>query len=345
MGWAASSTGRSACTSLRRLGRPAHDGRGRRPAATGRLDRGGGRLPDRDARCPRAGRCMGAATRSGRRGRGDGGDAARRTDRTGHVPEPCAHVAPPNARSGRGAGRPRCRGGARRLCLARHGRRRAAGTHLPVGRPGERVCQPGVRASLAAVEPTPAGSVAAETAVASAAPSAAPIAPPTPAPTAKPKPTTRPATRADADAHPDPEAHPETDAQADPETHAQADADTTVGRPDLGLATCGDPGVTIQFTADAMPGATYDWDFDDGGGNGRVVSHQFSPPGTYHVDPHRHPIWRHARRCGGDQCSRASRFRRLSTLTLVGGVRGRDVARRPSSPPIRSRSTTRSRSR
>jgi PKD repeat protein len=48
-------------------------------------------------------------------------------------------------------------------------------------------------------------------------------------------------------------------------------------------ATCGDPGVTIQFTADAMPGATYDWDFNDGGGNGRVVSHQFTSTGTYNV--------------------------------------------------------------
>ena len=47
--------------------------------------------------------------------------------------------------------------------------------------------------------------------------------------------------------------------------------------------TCGDAGVTVTFTASSMPGATYTWNFDDGGGSGRVAQHTYDNAGTYHV--------------------------------------------------------------
>jgi PKD domain len=46
---------------------------------------------------------------------------------------------------------------------------------------------------------------------------------------------------------------------------------------------CGDAGVPLQFAAQSMPGATYDWDFHDGSASGRVVTHAFSGDGTYTV--------------------------------------------------------------
>ena len=46
---------------------------------------------------------------------------------------------------------------------------------------------------------------------------------------------------------------------------------------------CGDAGVSLQFAAQSVPGASYDWDFSDGSAAGRVVTHTFSADGTYTV--------------------------------------------------------------
>jgi PKD repeat protein len=41
--------------------------------------------------------------------------------------------------------------------------------------------------------------------------------------------------------------------------------------------------VSLQFAAQSVPGASYDWDFSDGSATGRVVTHTFSANGTYTV--------------------------------------------------------------
>ena len=41
--------------------------------------------------------------------------------------------------------------------------------------------------------------------------------------------------------------------------------------------------MTATFTAKAVAGATYSWDFDDGAGSGRIASHTYSSAGHYNV--------------------------------------------------------------
>jgi PKD domain len=98
----------------------------------------------------------------------------------------------------------------------------------------------------------------------------------TPAKPASPKPTPRPT--------PTPTPTP-TPKKATPKPTASA---TPTPTPPLvakitEAPSCGDAGVPLQFAAQSMPGASYDWDFQDGSASGRVVTHSFSGDGTYTV--------------------------------------------------------------